>query len=114
MAYDIHLSERIDHILSTRKIAYITKNMMGGLCYMVDDKMGFGIMKDQLMARIGPDEYEAALIKEGVSQMNFTGRVMKGYVFVNSSVIDFEEELEYWIGLCLDFNPIAKSSKRKK
>lgn len=86
---------------------------MGGLCYMVDDKMCFGIVKNTLMARIGPDRYEEALTKDGCSEMNFTGRSMNGYVFIEPTAIDLEEELEYWIQLCLDFNPFAKSSKKK-
>ena len=46
--------------------------------------------------------------------MDFTGRPMKGYVFVDPLGFDMDDDLEYWIQLCLDFNPIAKSSKKKK
>ena len=87
---------------------------MGGLCFMVDDKMCVGIVKEELMARIGPDAYEAALQKEGCKEMNFTGRTMKGYVFLEPSAVDLEEDLSYWVQLCLEFNPKAKASKRKK
>lgn len=88
--------------------------MMGGLCYMVDDKMCVGIVGKQLMCRINPAIYEDSLKKEGCNEMNFTGRPMKGFVFVDEQVIDKQIELEYWVQLCLDFNPIAKSSKKKK
>ena len=44
--------------------------------------------------------------------MNFTGRSMKGFIYVSPDGIDTEEELEYWIQLCLDFNPLAKKSKK--
>lgn len=81
---------------------------------MVDDKMCVGIVKDQLMARIGPEAYEAELEKSGVHEMNFTGRAMKGYVFVDNEAVDFDKDLEYWIDRCLEFNPKAKSSKKKK
>ena len=114
MAYDIYLSERIDHILDSKKAQYHSKKMMGGLCYMVEDKMLCGIVRDQLMARIGPDRYSESLEKDGVHQMTFTGRSMKGYVFIDMDAIDTDDELSYWIQLCLDFNPLAKSSKRKK
>ena len=80
---------------------------------MVDDKMCVGITKDDLMARINPDIYEASLNKPGCKEMNFTGRPMKGFVLIKQEAIDLEEELNYWIQLCLDFNPIAKSSKKK-
>ena len=87
--------------------------MMGGLCYMVDDKMCIGVVKNNLMARIDPDIYEVALTKTGCKEMDFTGRSMKGFVFVEPRGIDLDEDLDYWVELCLDFNPLAKSSKKK-
>lgn len=114
MAYDEYLAERIDHILISKKVEFLSKKMMGGLCYMVDDKMLCGILKEQLMARIGPDAYNDALKLEGVDIMNFTGRSMKGYVFINMEAIDTDEQLQYWLERCLLFNPIAKSSKKRK
>ena len=114
MAYDGYLEERINRILDDMKVNYTSKKMMGGLCYLVDDKMLCGIVKDELMARIGPDVYEEALKSEGAKEMNFTGRSMKGYVFVEADGYDFDEDLSRWIQLCVDFNPLAKSSKKKK
>ena len=114
MAYDEYLEERIDQILNSKKVEYLSKKMMGGLCYMMNDKMLCGIIKEQLMARIGPNGYEDALKVEGVNIMNFTGRSMKGYVFIDMDAIDTYDQLEYWIDKCLIFNPLAKSSKRRK
>ena len=114
MAYSEFLADRIERILKEKGTIYIEKKMMGGLCYMVDDKMCFGIVKDELMARINPDIYEESLTKPGCKEMNFTGRAMKGFVFVDAEGIDTDDQLEYWIQLCLDFNPLAKSSKKKK
>ena len=114
MAYDQYLADRINRVLSDKKVNYIAKKMMGGLCYMVDDKMCFGIVKNEMMARIGIDSYEEALSKDGCKIMNFTGREMKGYVFLDPVILDMDEELEYWIDLCLAFNPFAQSSKKKK
>lgn len=81
---------------------------------MVDDKMLCGLVKDQLMARVGPDAYEGALARDHAHEMNFTGRAMKGYVFVDEGGMDMDDDLEYWIDLCLAFNPLAKASKKKK
>ena len=114
MAYNEHLADRIRSILNEKNIKYHDKKMMGGLTFMVDDKMCIGIVKDELMARIGPDKYEDALKQEGCKEMKFTGRAMPGYVFVEPDYIDLDDDLTYWIQLCLDFNPLAKSSKRKK
>ena len=80
---------------------------------MVDDKMCVGIIYDQLMARIHPDLYEKALTKTGCKEMNFTGRAMKGFVFVDPEGTDMDIDLEYWVQLCLDFNPLAKKSAKK-
>ena len=87
---------------------------------MVDEKMCFGMHIDKktnsslLMARVGIENYEKALSKSHCSEMNFTGRSMKGYIFVSADGIDSDKDLESWIQMCLDFNPLAKSSKRKK
>ena len=80
---------------------------------MVDEKMCVGIVKNELMARIDPEIYDEALSKKGCKEMNFTGRPMKGFVFVEPEAIDLDTDLDYWIDLCLDFNPKAKSSKKK-
>lgn len=120
MAYDEFLADRARQVLTEKSVSYMEKKMMGGLCFMVDDKMCFGMHIDKstntslLMARIGKDNYEEALKKEHCSEMNFTGRAMNGYVFVSEEGIDLDVDLKYWIQLCLDFNPIANSSKKKK
>ena len=66
------------------------------------------------MARIDPEIYEEALTKKGCREMDFTKRPMIGYVYVEPEAIDLDEDLAYWVQLCLDFNPKAKSSKKKK
>lgn len=113
MAYDTHLESRLDLLLEEKQIPHRKMKMMGGLCFMVDEKMCFGIVKDTLMARIGETAYEKALQIEGCSEMNFTGRKMKGFVFVSPDAIDLEKDLEYWVERCLEYNPLAKSSKKK-
>lgn len=113
MAYDEYLQERIERILSEKKIQHEAKKMMGGLCYMIDGKMCFGIVKNDFMARVGEEEYETLAAQDGARPMDFTKRPMKGYLFVSPEGVDREEELEFWIQRCLDFNPHAKSSKKK-
>jgi len=81
---------------------------------MVDDKMCVGIVKDTLMARIDPDIYEESLTKEGCKEMDFTGRGMKGFVYVSPEAIDLDDDLDYWLKLALEFNPKAIKSKKKK
>jgi TfoX/Sxy family transcriptional regulator of competence genes len=110
MAFDEYLVERIRQGFDIRQVAFRELKMMGGLCFMVDDKMCIGVVKDQLMARIDPNEEKSALALEGAKPMNLTGKPMRGYVFVNPEGYDFEEDLDRWIDMCLDFNPKAKRS----
>lgn len=113
MAYNQLLADRIRSILKEKNIFYQEKEMMGGITFMVDGKMCVGIVKENMMSRIGPDIYEESLKKDGCIEMNFTGRPLKGYVFLEPEAIDMDEDLAYWIQLALDYNPIAKSSKKK-
>jgi hypothetical protein len=75
--------------------------------------MCIGIVKENLMARIDPEIYTDALSKKGCREMTFTGRPLKGFVFIEPEGIDMDEELDFWIDLALDYNPRAKSSKTK-
>jgi len=113
MAYDEYLADRIRRTLVHKRVPLIKKKMMGGLTFMVDEKMCIGIIKNDLMARIDPDILQIALSKKGCREMDFTGKSMKGFVLVEPHSMDSDMDLDYWIQLCLDFNPKAKSSKKK-
>ena len=120
MAYDEYMADRVSRIFKEKKVSFTEKKMFGGLCYMVDNKMCCGLLfnknknTDFLMSRIGEVASKDAMKKEGCHPMDFTGRPMKGYVFVTPDEYDLDEDLEYWIQLCIDFNPIAKAGKKKK
>lgn len=114
MAYDSYLAERIRNTLKEKGKSFGEMEMMGGICFLIDDKMCVGVVKDKLMARIGPEAYDKALTKKGCRPMDFTKKPMKGYVFVEPQGIDMDSDLAGWIQLALDFNPKAKSSKKKK
>jgi TfoX/Sxy family transcriptional regulator of competence genes len=113
MAYNEHLADRLRNELSAQKAIYRELKMMGGLCFMVDDKMCIGVIGDSLMARVDPDEMSELLDKEGAGPMKFTGRPMKGFITVEPEGIDTDNNLAFWVEQCLEFNPRAKSSKRK-
>jgi len=113
MAYDTYLAERVNRILTEQKVNFYEKKMFGGVCFMVNEKMCCGVLKNQIMARINPEVYEASLNKEGASKMNFTGREMKGFIYINPEGTDMEEDLTFWVNLCLAYNPLAKASKKK-
>lgn len=112
MAFDETLAKRVRHALARRPVE--EKKMMGGLTFMVNGKMCVGILKDELMARIGPDAYEVALRRRGCREMNFTGKPMRGFVFVSPEGTSNKKDLNYWIDLALDFNKKAKASKKRR
>ncbi|NPD45244.1 MULTISPECIES: TfoX/Sxy family protein [unclassified Lentimicrobium] len=119
MAYDENLAERIRQVFKQKRIFFTEKKMMGGLTFMVDDKMCVGLESNKsskasrMMARVGEFAYEEALQREYASEMTFTGRPMKGFIHVDSLGLDMQEDLEEWIQLCLDYNPLAKKSQKK-
>lgn len=113
MAYDEYLADRVRQVFAERYVAAIEKKMMGGLCFMVNDKMCAGIVGETLMVRIDPKLYQQALTRLGAREMDFTGRPMKGFLFVEPEGVDADEDLQDWLQLCLDYNPRAKSSKKK-
>jgi TfoX/Sxy family transcriptional regulator of competence genes len=111
MAYNEFLADRVRQSLDDRKVQYRELKMMGGLCYMVDDKMCIGIVKDDLMVRLDPESDTKHLAEPGARPMDFTGKRMKGYYFIDADGYDFDEDLDNWVERCLDFNPFAKASK---
>lgn len=114
MAFDEQLADRIRLAFQSRKVGFDEKRMFGGLCFMVDDKMCVGVHKHDLMVRIDPSDEESALAKTGARKMDFTGRPMRGFLFVGPEGIDLDEQIDTWIELALKYNPLAKSSKKKK
>jgi TfoX/Sxy family transcriptional regulator of competence genes len=114
MAYNEKLADRTREIIALSHNNIVEKAMFGGLCFMVNDKMCVGVEKGRLMVRLDPAKYDEAMEKEGCAPMNFTGKIMKGYIFVDINALNTKSKLLYWINLALEFNKIAKASKKKK
>lgn len=108
------LLDRIRIVMSSKKVDWIEKKMFGGHCFMVDDKMCFGTYKGGIMARVDPEEIDELVVCPGTEPMIHGGRPMKGYLFVTATGYYKDSDLDFWIQKCLDFNPKAKSSKKKK
>jgi TfoX/Sxy family transcriptional regulator of competence genes len=113
MACNEQVAERIRKQFARRAVAFEEKRMMGGLCFLVDGKMCVGVEKDRLMARIDPAVYEQALRRKGCRPMDFTGRPMRGFVFVEPDGYRADGDLASWLELALEFNPRAKASKKR-
>lgn len=112
MAFNERLAARVRQLLGThRKV--VERQMMGALTFMVNDKMCVCVLKDDLMARIDPERHDDALRRKGCRKMDFTGRPMKGFVFVGPEGTGSKRNLESWIALALEFNKKAKPSRKK-
>lgn len=96
MAYDEQLAERVRGVLKRRR-GVTEKKMFGGLSFLVNGHMCCGVLDDELMVRVGPDAYEAALKRKGARPMDFTGRPMKGMVFVGRPGHSRAASLKSWV-----------------
>jgi len=101
MAYNEKLAGRVRELISATHKNIEEKKMFGGLCFMVNDKMCIGVETERLMVRLDPNKYDEVMEKEGCKPMDFTGKVMKGYVFVDADAVTTKKKLEYWILLAL-------------
>lgn len=113
MAYNEKLADRTREIIALTHKNVEEKKMFGGLCFMVNDKMCVGVEKERLMVRLDPAIFEEVIEKEGCKPMDFTGRIMKGYVFVDAAALNTKSKLAYWLKLALWYNKKAKAGKKK-
>jgi TfoX/Sxy family transcriptional regulator of competence genes len=113
MAFDQSLADQITDYFTAKRVNFFTKRMFGGLCFMVQDKMCVGITNQRLMVRLDPKDEAKALKSKGCRPMDFTGRPMKGYVYVDAEGTETEAQLAKWLDLALAFNPKAKASKSR-
>ena len=109
MAFDEGLAERIREALDEQAHTSERK-MFGGLCFMVGGNMALGVVGDELMVRVGPDGYADALAQEHAREMDFTGRAMKGMVYVGVEGFEDDGDLHAWVKRGVDF---AASLPRK-
>ena len=112
MAYDEGLAERIRGALEDARDV-TEKRMFGGVAFLLRGKMFVGIVKDDLMVRVGPEGYEAALTQPFARPMDFTGTPMAGDVFVAPDGTDEDDVLEDWVRRGLRFAATLKPSAKK-
>lgn len=102
MAYNEKLARRVRTALQSRR-GVTEKKMFGGLAFLAGGRMFCGIVKDDLMVRVGPERYAEALRKPHVRPMDFTGRPMKGYVFVGPAAFKSAKALAEWLARAAEF-----------
>ena len=94
-----HICKRIEASLTSWGDKISGKRMFGGYCFLYSGKMCVGETKGRLVVRVPADKMEAALKMPHVSPMDFTGKPMKEFVFVDKKGFDTEEKLQHWIEL---------------
>ena len=102
MAYDEQLAERIRKLLARRK-NITEKKMFGGLSFLRNGKMLCGVVKDLLVVRVGPEETGKLLQKHHVRPMDFTGRPMRGFLYVEPAGTKSAAQLAGWVERCAKF-----------
>lgn len=102
MAYDEGLAERIRGVLD-EQASVSEKRMFGGVAFLVRGHMSVGIVQDKLMIRVGPDSYDRVLRERHARKMDFTGRPMKGFVYVVPSGYESDADLQRWINLGVSY-----------
>lgn len=98
MAYDEGLAQRVREALSARS-DLSERRMFGGLCFMLSGNMCCGIVRDELMLRVGPDAYDGVLQRPHAREMDFTGRALKGMVYVGVAGLEDDAALAEWLEL---------------
>lgn len=111
VAYSEDLAARARQVLSETN-GLIERKMFGGLAFMVQGHMCCGIVDNELMVRVGPDAYEEALSQPHAREMDFTGRSLKGMVYVAAEGLENDTQLGHWIARGLSF--VSKLPPKQK
>jgi TfoX/Sxy family transcriptional regulator of competence genes len=113
MAYNELLAQRVRSILQDQS-GFSEKQMFGGLCFLLNGNMCSGIVRDELMLRVGPEQHETAVADKHARPMDFTGRPMKGMIYVGADGIATEAALKRWIQMATHFTGALPAKKPKK
>ena len=102
MAFDEGVAQRVRETLESRSDV-VEKKMFGGIAFMVRGNMCVGVSGEELMLRIGKERNAELLARPYARQMDFTGKPMSGFLFVQPQGFEADEDLEAWVRLALDF-----------
>jgi TfoX/Sxy family transcriptional regulator of competence genes len=112
VAFDPGLSQRVREVLGKRP-GLTERKMFGGLAFLLDGKMFVGIIGGHLMARVGPERHQDALAQPHVREMDFTGRPMKGYVYIDPPGLVDDQDLAAWVLWCASFVAALPENRRR-
>jgi len=102
MPYDDRLASRLREVFHGRRNV-VEKRMFGGLAFMVRGHMCCGVIGDELMVRVGPEEFAKAVREPHARPMDFTGRPLTGFLYVSSKGHARRQSLEKWVRRAIRF-----------
>jgi TfoX/Sxy family transcriptional regulator of competence genes len=102
MPFDPGLAQRIRHVLRDRQ-GITERRMFGGIAFLLHGHMFVGVSGSTLMARVGAERHRDALAQAHVRPMDFTGRPMKGYVFIDPLGTSDDSNLAAWVNWCAGY-----------
>jgi hypothetical protein len=115
MAYDINLVNKIrEFLVEIPDIEIEEKEMFAVLNFMVNGKTCICVSGENLMLRFDPKRQEEVSEKHGYETMLMKGKEYKGYGYISPDGFKSKKDFDYFMNLCLDYNKIAKSSKKRK
>lgn len=97
MAYEEGLAQRVREHIGGQP-GYEEKKMFGGIGFLIRGNMACGVIRDDLIVRVGADRYTDSLLKPHVELFDMTGRAMTGWVIVKEPGYRSDQDLEDWIG----------------
>ena len=112
MSYDEKAAERVRQALSGRR-GVTEKKMFGGIAFMLNGAMCCGVLKDDLVVRVGRERNEQALAPPHARPMDFTGRPMAGFIYVAPAGYQNAAALTKWIGWGAEHAAIAAAAKKR-
>lgn len=115
MAYNNELANRVrERLAMEENIEVEEKKMFSGLSFLVNGKMCVNVSHDNLMCRYNAELEDEVSERKGFLPMIMKGKQLKGYCYVEPIGFQKHDDFEYWIKICLNHNPIAKSAKKKR
>ena len=115
MAYDTNLADRVrEYLAEIPEIEVEEKLMFNVLNFMVNGKTCVCVSNEKLMLRFDPSQQEELYEKDGYETMLMKGKEYKGYCYINPDGFKNRKDFEFFLNICLEYNKVAKSSKKRK
>ena len=112
MSYDESIAQRVRAVLANRADV-IERKMFGGLTFLVGGNMCCGVLGSDLVVRVGPENYRAILGQPHAREMDFTGRALKGLVYIDRRGINSDQDLRTWVDRGIEFTASLPAKQRR-